>query len=413
MRSYEGFLLEAAERDVVQHLEHIEDAVIDDGSAGAKAALATLRNIAKVLRGSSKSKVNITLKYDGAPSIFAGTDPADGKFFVAKKSIFNKEPKVYKTAEEVKADTSGDLQLKMLEALRLLPALGIKGIIQGDFMFGPGDVKKATIGDASYVTFHPNTIVYAIPIDTPAAMAVLRAKIGIVWHTTYTGASLSTISSQSGNNIASKLRPSKDVWSVDASIHDISGRVNMTDAETKAIDDDLARLDSLIKETPAALLNVIASSTDLRSLIKIYANSKIRASADTSDSKKYVADMLVWLNARLDADVASKKTPAGQEKYKQKKESIISPLSKYTADDLAKIFSLMSIIVQIKLRLIAKLNETNEMRTFLKTTAGLQSTGHEGYVISDHLGSSTVKLVDRLNFSRANFSPDVIKGWQR
>ena len=132
---------------------------------------------------------SISVKWDGAPAIFAGIDPSDGRFFVAKKSIFNKSPKVYKTDSDIDADTSGDLNTKFKQALRYLPSLGIKGVIQGDFLFGPGDVETKKIKGKSYVTFHPNTIVYAIPDGTGMAQEVKSKKIGIVWHTTYTGSS--------------------------------------------------------------------------------------------------------------------------------------------------------------------------------------------------------------------------------
>ena len=56
-----------------------------------------------MLAGNARSSVNMTVKWDGAP-IFAGIDPSDGKFFVAKKSVFNVNPKLYKTNAEIDAD---------------------------------------------------------------------------------------------------------------------------------------------------------------------------------------------------------------------------------------------------------------------------------------------------------------------
>ena len=54
-----------------------------------------------MLAGASRSSVNMTVKWDGAPAIFAGVDPEDDKFFVAKKSVFNVSPKLYKTNKEI------------------------------------------------------------------------------------------------------------------------------------------------------------------------------------------------------------------------------------------------------------------------------------------------------------------------
>ena len=180
------------------HMTHIEDQVIYGGVNGTRQAINALRELRNMLQG--KTSGNLSVKWDGAPAIFAGIDPSDGKFFVAKKGIFNKNPKVYKTKADVDADTSGDLQDKLNAALEELPALGIKGVIQGDFLFGPGDLTKQKIEGVPYITFHPNTIVYAVPKDQ--ARELLNARIGIVWHTSYTGDSFENMTASYGVNVA-------------------------------------------------------------------------------------------------------------------------------------------------------------------------------------------------------------------
>ena len=117
------------------HMEHIEDILFDEGVAGARRAINFMQGMRDMLAGKSPGKVNATVKWDGAPAIFAGTDPRNGKKFVAKKGIFNKDPKVYYTPADVKKDTSGDLQAKLLICLRYLPKiLPDRGIFQGDLM---------------------------------------------------------------------------------------------------------------------------------------------------------------------------------------------------------------------------------------------------------------------------------------
>ena len=167
------------------HMTHIEDKVLYGGVDGTRQAILALRSLRDMVGGVKDG--NVSVKWDGAPAIFCGNDPRDGKFFVAKKGIFNKSPKVYKTDSDIDADTSGDLNLKLKAALKYLPNIGIKGVIQGDFLFGPGDLKTKKIKGKPYLTFHPNTIVYAIPTGTEAAKKAKAAKIGIVWHTTYKG----------------------------------------------------------------------------------------------------------------------------------------------------------------------------------------------------------------------------------
>ena len=81
------------------HMTHIEDKVLYGGVDGTRQAILALRSLRDMLGGVKDG--NVSVKWDGAPAIFAGTDPRDGKFFVAKKGIFNVSPKVYKTNSDI------------------------------------------------------------------------------------------------------------------------------------------------------------------------------------------------------------------------------------------------------------------------------------------------------------------------
>ena len=116
------------------HMTHIEDLILDGGVKGARQAILALRSLRDMLSGNAKSPVDVTVKWDGAPAVFAGVDPGDGKFFVAKKGIFNANPKVYKSHEDIKADTSGDLTKKLIAAFdELSKTWASQDVIQGDF----------------------------------------------------------------------------------------------------------------------------------------------------------------------------------------------------------------------------------------------------------------------------------------
>ena len=182
------------------HLEHLEDEIINYGVDGGRAALNFLRSLRDMLAGSSRSSVNMTVKWDGATAIFASVDPEDDKFFVAKKSMFNVNPKLYKTSAEIDADLSGALNSKFKIALAEFSKLGIKGVLQGDLMF-TDDISTDTIDGVKYYTFQPNTIVYAIPVNSDLGKTINKAKIGIVWHTTYTGAALQDMKASFGAQI--------------------------------------------------------------------------------------------------------------------------------------------------------------------------------------------------------------------
>ena len=215
------------------HLEHLEDHILNFGVDGGRASLNFLRSLRDMLAGSARSSVNMTVKWDGAPAIFAGIDPADGKFFVAKKSVFNVNPKLYKSNKEIDNDLSGDLNSKFKIALAEFSKLGIKGVLQGDLMF-TNDISKDTIDGKKYYTFQPNTIVYAVDIDSDLGQKIGKSKIGVVWHTTYTGKDLPSMKAKFGADVKS-LTKTNSVWMDDASYKDVSGRSTFTQKETDYI----------------------------------------------------------------------------------------------------------------------------------------------------------------------------------
>ena len=389
------------------HMTHIEDKVIYGGVNGAREAIIALRSLRDMLAGEKGS--NVSVKWDGAPAIFAGIDPQDGQFFVAKKGIFNANPKVYKTDKEVAADTSGDLQKKLKLALKLLPELGIKGVIQGDFVFGPGDVKTSRIKGKSYVTFHPNTIVYAIPVDTPLAKQIKAAKIGIVWHTEYKGSTFQNMKA-SYNYDASKLKKSRNVWSQDAQLKDATA-ATMTAAETKEVNDYLSLAGRTFNKIAGSALRELEKNETLAQHIETHGNSFVRKGELPPDPKARVRDLIKWINNKYQKEIDKRSTEAGKATQKTKLDDILKFFSDENKTSLEMIFELQRAIVLAKLKLINRLNKVSKVGSFLKTKNGYRVTGQEGYVAIDKLGGDAVKFVDRMEFSYANFSPDILKGW--
>jgi hypothetical protein len=72
-----------------------------------------------------------------------------------------------------------------------------------------------------------------------------------------------------------------------------------------------------------------------------------------------------------------------------------------------------NLIVDAKHIIVRKLEKVGGLKTLLKTKDGYEVTGQEGFVAIDRYGKNALKLVDRLQFSAANFSDKYIKGWQR
>ena len=97
-----------------------------------------------------------------APAIICGINPENGKFFVGTKSVFNKNPKVNYTNADISKNHSGELASKLSIALKELKRLGIKGVLQGDFLFSQSDLKKISLDGEDMISFTPNTITYAV-----------------------------------------------------------------------------------------------------------------------------------------------------------------------------------------------------------------------------------------------------------
>ena len=387
------------------HMTHIEDKVLYGGVDGTRQAINALRGLRDLLAGSGGGRVSV--KWDGAPAVFCGIDPTDGEFFVAKKGIFNKNPKVYKTDADIDADTSGDLNSKLKDALKYLPSLGITGVIQGDFLFGDGDVTTKTIDGQKYSVFHPNTIAYAVPYDQ--AKEVRDAKIGIVWHTTYKGSSFENMTADYGVDV-SKLKKSRNVWSQDAMLKDATN-ATMSERETKEVNDLLTKIGRLFKQTSATTIKTVADNPKFAQAIETYNNSFVRAGALLPDSRKHVTGLISNRQAYYKKEIDSKKSQRGKDTWIAKMKDEMEFFSATNKANLVKMFELQKLIVLVKLKLINSLDKLKSIDTFVKTSNGYKVTGEEGYVAIDTLGGDAVKLVDRMEFSYNNFSSDILKGW--
>ena len=409
MLSFQQFITE--ERNL--HMLHLTDAIVDGGVEGTRQAINFLRSLRDMLAGNTKAPVNVTVKWDGAPAVFAGIDPSDGKFFVAKKGIFNKNPKVYKTNADIDADTSGDLNTKLKLALAELPKLGIKGVIQGDFLYSREDLKEVVIDGESYITFHPNTISYAVPKKSELAKQILGSKIGVVWHTVYRGDSFETMSASFGEEIASGLRSTKTVWSIDATFKDVSGNATFTEAETKEITKLLSDAGKIFAKMKRPVLDGLSENEDLRIRVNTFINSKIRAGQKMGSPSKFVDDMIKHISDYYQKDADKKKTEAGKQASYNKRDEVMQYFKKHSKADIVNVFEIYRLVDEAKHMIINKLNKVQSLRTFLKTKDGYEVTGQEGFVAIDRYGKNALKLVDRLSFSKANFSPEYIKGWQR
>ena len=402
---------ETLQEDTNTHLEHLEDEIINGGMAGAKTAILFLNSLTDMLSGSSTSKLTVTTKWDGAPAVFAGINPGNGKFFVATKSLFNKTPKInYTNADIALNHGSGGPVNKLKVALKYLPELGMKGIFQGDIMFTKDDLAQENIDGVSSLTFTPNTITYAVPDDSKLASTIRKSKIGVVWHTQYTGSTIADLSASFGVN-ANAFKKSKNVWFDDANLDNVSGVATLSSAEVKSIENKIKMTKGALKQC-GKFINLLKKDTtnfSIAALLKVFFNTKIRAGIHLSDTKKLQKEFHEYYIDRVVKEMDARKTDKGKQKFKDFKKEAEKTFKKKSKEVYFTIATYLG-IVDTKAMIIKQLEKVKGIGTFLRTADGFKVTAPEGYVAIDSKDGSAVKLVDRLGFSHANFT--IAKNWE-
>jgi len=391
--------------------EHIEDEILNRGVNGARDAINFLQALRDMLAGHSQTKVNVTTKWDGSPAIFCGVNPDNGKFFVGTKGVFNANAKLNYTDADIDTNHPGEgLNAKLKVALRYLPKLGIKGVLQGDMMFAKGDLSNKTFDGEDYITFQPNTLVYAVPSDSKLAKTMQAAQLGVVFHTSYTGKTFADMKASFNIDIKN-LTPTKDVWFRDAYFTDASGTASFTEEETKTITSILSTVGSTFKQTNAMSINRISSSDTVREYIKTFNNTKVREGQKITNTTAHVRELIKWVEEKLNKDIVSAK----MEKTKRDKTMIKNEIMRTirgSSSDLIKMFDMQNGMVDAKNMIIKKLQQLRQVTsTFVQTEDGFKVTNPEGFVAVDRLKGNAVKLVDRLEFSHLNFTAQ--KNWSK
>lgn len=295
--------------------------------------------------------------------------------------------------------------------MRYLKDIKVEGVIQGDFLFTSSDLKTEVINGEKYIVFHPNTIMYAIPFDSGLGRKIRRSAMGVVWHTAYKGNSFESMSASYGVS-ADKLGNLSNVWMIDADYKDVSGSALMTAEETAEVTKHLSLTGQAFNKIQARYLNAISDNEDLLMLMKTYHNSRIREGQEITNPVAHARGLVSFIINREKTELAKRKTERGRESFKQKFEPVKKWIVNTPLQQIAAIYEMQMHMVNTKKLIINKMNMAAKLKTFLKTTKGFRITGEEGYVCIDRLSGNAVKLVDRLDFSYANFSKDVIKGWQ-
>ena len=404
MYSFKQYLSESKNT----HLEHLEDEIINNGYEGGLNAVEFLKSLRNMLVGSSGRKVNVSVKWDGAPAVICGVNPENGKFFVGYKSVFNVTPKINYTPADIRKNHKGGLVDKLIVALKELKKLNIKGVVQGDFLYTPDEIKTATIRGEKVITFTPNTITYAIPSDSNLANRILKSKMGIIFHTSYTGRKMSDLKANFGVNI-SRFSKTPAVFFDDAGYKDTSGSSTFTELESDQYDALLRMAMGSISKSKG-VLNLMKRQTNLLSVgarLKIFFNDFIRKGQTIAGVKKLQTQFRTYYSKVLNDEINKRKTKSAKDRFTAQKEEGLKFIDKYEDQIYFAIASYVT-LQRTKNYLVNKMNKIKSIGTFIQKGNGFEVTNPEGYVAVDRLGNA-VKLVDRLEFSTANFT--VSKNW--
>ena len=390
------------------HLEHLEDNILNGGSQGGKEAVAFLRSLGNMLdQGASDARV--TVKWDGAPAIICGVNPENGRFFVGTKSVFNKvSPKIAYSQDDVEGMyPPGQLAEKLKDAYKYLSTLSIPNVVQGDLLF-TDDKYEANIGGNTCIAFQPNTIVYAVPKDSDIGQKIDEAKFGIVFHTQYNGRTMDTMSATFGGI---NIQGNADVFVTSSDFRNASGEANMTPAEKTTYTNLVNKTEGSLKQASRFLDMMKENNMNkftLNIMFKTFFNRYVREGRSLIGARATAGDFAMYFSNALDKEIDSKKMKSTKDKYLELKNKGL----KFINDNQQAIYMTVASYMNLQAAknfMIRKLQQVNTFGTFLRTPDGYRVTAPEGFVAIR--SGRALKLVDRLEFSRANFTAD--KNWEK
>ncbi len=388
------------------HLEHLEDDLFNNGYEGGKNALAFLASLRDMLSANGGSNTKVTVKWDGAPAIVCGTDPETDRFFVGTKSVFNKgQPKIGYDHDFIdfhyESSPVKDVLHKCYDAFKDLP---IKGVLQGDLLYTKTPPLITMNGKRCY-KFRPNTIVYCVEKDTDLGKKVGASNFGIVFHTKYTGPSVPDMVASFGVDVKG-LQKNPNVAVFSAEFQNVNGVANLTVSDKQKLNSEIV-IAKREMDKARPFLRVLGSKTmDYAPLFKVYFNQVIRSGKIPSTSAAMAAGYGNFIDMKYKTEIAKKKTEKTQKAWEKKRQESLKYLNTNKTAVLSA-FSSFKSLISAKEIVINKLKKIEGVGTFIEDENGYRVTSPEGFVaIKD---GTAIKLVDRLEFSKANFT--VAKDW--
>jgi len=396
-----------------KHLEHLEDELINYGYNGYVASRDLIQGFIDELGGRPAGSIKVTTKWDGAPAVVCGIDPESGNFFVGTKSVFNKkEPKINFTEEDIDKNHGEipDLAKKLKYCLKYFPELKVKGVIQGDLLFTDEDVQTKTIDGDRFYTATPNTLTYAWPVDSDLGKAVNTAKIGAVFHTYYSGTGpVNTLSAGFGVD-KFNLKSTRNVFLATATMDNISANSGLTASEErvlKAVVSVVDRNASTAKEFLELIAHNATKQFTLGYTMKRFTNSYVKEGKTINNVNSFISGFTKAFEKSLVEKVESLKTEKSKAQYRDILANGISYLE--NNQRAFKAFLVMyNSLTNAKNLINLKLAGLSDTKVFLRSGDNFVVTKPEGFVAI--VDGKAVKIVDRLEFSRANFTLE--KSWR-
>lgn len=387
------------------HSTHAEDAFILNGPNDIQPIIDTLVSIVTNLK--SRKAPPVSVKIDGAPALFVSY--TNGKFFIATKSLFNKEPKINFTTSDIDKNHPGGLGETLKVFLKYLPKVipDDGKLYQGDVLFTNSTLHRKVIDGVESFTWQPNTILYSVPVNSEIGNKIRTAKCGICFHTRYTwdGLDTKTLSVLDFNVRKEMFKNTSEVYITDPYVMDISKEVFLNPAQEERLKKNIASIKSLSSKINYAKIQ----DPKINPLLMIYINTFYKGNTVGADNEK-ARGFSTWLKARMDKEVGEKKTQKG-------KDGVIAKYEPLMKDDWSKIllpvFQMHTILNDSKLIVKSLLDKISVSKNFyVKSDGTLVAAGNEGYVVTtgDVKG---IKLVNRGEFSSVNFSSDFLKGFMR
>jgi hypothetical protein len=384
------------------HLEHIEDIILTDGHAGGEAVIGYFTDLYNMLKGSGSSAMQLSVKWDGAPAVVCGINPANGKFFVGTKSVFAQSAKINYTKQDIATNHgTGDLGDKLLKCLVHLSKLNITGVVQGDMMFTDNDLVRQDINNGKFITFKPNEIVYAVPEDSDIGQQIASAKVGIIFHTTYVGESLAEMNAEAGADVAAFTK-TPDVWYDNATYKNVSGSATFTAGESAEFATGIQTLKTLLSRVPQNLSAMLSANKDFVPMFQMFINSEIKQGRIPTEVTAFLKGFQEFYLARMNKQMTGLKAQKAIQ-LRQQKMAEMPKFLNTVRKPLQAMLMFYKQVQALKAEAMQKMNQAMQVGTFAQTENGLEVTDPEGFVAVGTDGGA-VKLVDRLTFSRRNLT---------